>query len=61
MQMHDSEYKAILATLSESRQLAEELNITLTELLLLRQVVYSSWLCDSKVNEGSPEQEPKGH
>jgi hypothetical protein len=51
MEMDQSEYLAVKETLSESKKLSEELGISLTDVLLLRQLVCIKWLCHSKANE----------
>lgn len=51
MQMDQSEYLALRETLPETRTMATELGITLTEALLLRQLVCIRWLCNEEANE----------
>ncbi len=51
MEMDQSEYLAIKETLSETRRIAEEMQISLSEVLLLRQLVSLRWLCQTKANE----------
>ena len=51
MKMDQAEDLALKETLSESQKLAQELDISLTEVLLLRQITCIRWLCQSKANE----------
>jgi hypothetical protein len=51
MEMDQSEYLATKETLTESQRLAKELDVSLTDLLLLRQLVQMRWLCQNKANE----------
>jgi hypothetical protein len=51
MEADQSEYSATKETLSESQRMAEELGISLTDTLLLRQLVQLRWLCQTKTNE----------
>lgn len=50
MQYDANEYHALKGTLAESKKLAEEFKISLTELLLLRQLIGLRWLCLSGAN-----------
>jgi hypothetical protein len=51
MEMHAEEYEATKETLRESQRLAGELDISLSDCLLLRQLIQLRWLCQAKANE----------
>ena len=51
MEMNGDEYQAVKETLNETKDLADELNLTLLETIQLRQLVAIRWLCNRMVNE----------
>jgi len=46
MKMNEYEYAAFLELLPECLQLSKENNISLTDVLLIRQLASLQWLCD---------------
>lgn len=51
MEMDQSEYSAFKETLSETKQLAKEHDISLEEALLVRQVGCLRWICQALANK----------
>ena len=49
--MDENEYSAIKETIDETRKLAEEMKISLSEALQLRQLVALRYLCQTKASE----------
>ena len=51
MEMDSNEHSAIKETLLETKKLAEKLQISLQEALLVRQLVALRWLCLELANK----------